>query len=486
MKRHLQIEPTDLNLSVEEEAILLDEQSQISAELNELDADATRIIDMNVIINDTTQVISGLPEVNGVEADLVAAVSEMAVAGTDADPDDILSIPANGLSAEGFLKSVGDTLTNIWNAIKTAIAKMYEHLKKFFANFSLRSSMMKSKMSAASDKRKELDKKIETIKKDREDSAEKIQTIEKRYKESTIPLGNRGHFLFTPKGVPADLSGEMDRLLKFIDTTAQDIIPLLTALMHDVAMRLKEIQKEAKSRDHSTNNEEYSAIRDFRKRVEAIVTKVGPLHKEKSYGIAYGHQGLDFLGDLQLVMLYTSWKDKENPDNIGDARHQLEDTAKFEFKVRMAETKTPLNARLPMLPDEQLSSVIEVMNKFFELSNGGSPVSRLNARAVEAFKEVSAFMDQLMKMDHGLAGFGPPGNGDQGNRAAGWRGLFHGYAALIKSVEKARNDIYFTLFSETADIMQTCLDYALRCERAREAIISDVFGEADPTHGEMI
>jgi hypothetical protein len=145
MKRHLQApEPQPIPtpvLSVEEEAILADEHNEASQALDNATADADRITEVADVAQDAVQVVDMTPEVGQVEQELVGAVGDMAVAGTDADPTDIINIPAaptegeepkpEGLSVEG----IASTLKSIWDAIITAIKNMWVGFKHWLTTY---------------------------------------------------------------------------------------------------------------------------------------------------------------------------------------------------------------------------------------------------------------------------------------------------------------------------------------------------------------
>lgn len=127
-------------LSVEEEAILTDEHNEASQALDQATADADRVTEVAEVATDAVQVVDITPQVGQVEAELVGAVGDMAVAGTDADPADVISLPTptegaepapEGLSVEG----IASTLKSIWDAIVTAIKNMWVGLKHWLTTY---------------------------------------------------------------------------------------------------------------------------------------------------------------------------------------------------------------------------------------------------------------------------------------------------------------------------------------------------------------
>jgi hypothetical protein len=144
MQRHLKApapQPAPIpTLSVEEEAILADEHSEASQALDQATAAADHITDVADVANDAVQVVDITPQCGQVEAELVEAVGDMAVAGSDADPADVISLPMpaeggeptpEGLSVEG----IASTLKSIWDAIVTAIKNMWVGFKHWMTTY---------------------------------------------------------------------------------------------------------------------------------------------------------------------------------------------------------------------------------------------------------------------------------------------------------------------------------------------------------------
>jgi hypothetical protein len=134
MKRHFQIVaeqgPT---LSVEEEAILSDASSEAEAAVDLAAAEVERIGEVSDVANDAMLVVSGVPEVGKIEAELVSAVAEMAVAGTDANPEEVLAVS----SGDGMMTTEGivSALQAIWRAIVTAIKNLWVGLKHWLTTY---------------------------------------------------------------------------------------------------------------------------------------------------------------------------------------------------------------------------------------------------------------------------------------------------------------------------------------------------------------
>jgi hypothetical protein len=136
MRRHLQPTPAPVvHLSAEEQAIIADEVNQHSLELTDTVAESERLGDIIISMGDVQTVVSNEPQIGQVEETLISAVADMAVAGTDANAEEVVQdlLPsAQGLSAESAVEGIRAALLRVWNAIKTMLEKMWGHIERFF------------------------------------------------------------------------------------------------------------------------------------------------------------------------------------------------------------------------------------------------------------------------------------------------------------------------------------------------------------------
>lgn len=135
MKRHFQDMPAEVvRLSVEEQAILDDTNNEAEIGLDVAEADVERVAEVANVANDAVLVVNEAPELGTVEQNLVAAVSDMAVAGTDADPAEVLAVAGptdDAMTTEGIMSA----LKSIWDAIVTSIKNMWLGVKHFFTTW---------------------------------------------------------------------------------------------------------------------------------------------------------------------------------------------------------------------------------------------------------------------------------------------------------------------------------------------------------------
>jgi hypothetical protein len=136
MRRHLQPTPQPaLQLSLEEEAIVADEINQHLMEVADAATATDRLGDIIISMGDVEVVAINEPKLGQVEGSLISSVADMAVAGTDADPEAVLAglLPANGVSAESFGEKVKNALAELWKKIQAMIKIAWENIKRFFS-----------------------------------------------------------------------------------------------------------------------------------------------------------------------------------------------------------------------------------------------------------------------------------------------------------------------------------------------------------------
>jgi hypothetical protein len=150
MKRHLVAQPAaPVTLSVEEEAILIDEHNTSNNDLVAMEVEIDRMDDTQDIVTDVQSVIAQTETVGEVEQSLIGAVGDMAAAGTDACADDIIpQVALDGVSTEGFIENVKERVAKIWEAIKDFIRKTWNHIKAFFRTIVNFMSPLKKKEAA--------------------------------------------------------------------------------------------------------------------------------------------------------------------------------------------------------------------------------------------------------------------------------------------------------------------------------------------------
>lgn len=96
-------------------------------------ADVERCIEVAQVLGEVTDVVSSkVSEATPTEARLTELVGDMAVAGTDANPEDV--VPSMEAYADGpaAMKKVKENIAKMWEWLKKLVAKITERLKYYF------------------------------------------------------------------------------------------------------------------------------------------------------------------------------------------------------------------------------------------------------------------------------------------------------------------------------------------------------------------
>lgn len=127
----------DESISMEEEAIMLDESSQAAAEASQDLNEAERIVQVSDALEDLAVVAGSKDEVSDTEAALMEKAGDMAVAGTDIAPDEIVpameSFRVDGkISGSLAMENFREKADRIWQNIKRILKEIWEKISTFF------------------------------------------------------------------------------------------------------------------------------------------------------------------------------------------------------------------------------------------------------------------------------------------------------------------------------------------------------------------
>lgn len=124
---------TDVVLSMEEEAILLDQAQSDITEATTALAAAGRADDTDAALSDTSDISDSIEAPTEVDQALANDVKDMAVAGTDIDVGELEPSISDidGVAVE----SVADMLKSVWNSIVAMLEKAWKFIKNFYDSF---------------------------------------------------------------------------------------------------------------------------------------------------------------------------------------------------------------------------------------------------------------------------------------------------------------------------------------------------------------
>lgn len=123
--------------SLEEETIDLQEadtaQAQATADVQE----ANRVEDVTDVMLNVADTLETTDEITPQQAMLTDTVSEMAVAGSDGDPDDVIptasDVVEGKVSLESFVEDIRKRAAEIWQRIRQFCLEIWKTIKEFFA-----------------------------------------------------------------------------------------------------------------------------------------------------------------------------------------------------------------------------------------------------------------------------------------------------------------------------------------------------------------
>jgi hypothetical protein len=126
------------NISMEEEAIMLDEAGQSAAEVAQDLNEAEHVVQVSDALEDLAVVAGSKEELSPQEAAAMETAGQMAVAGTDVDPDEIVPAMESFKDADGkisgklAMESFRETARNIWENIKRILKEIWSKIESFF------------------------------------------------------------------------------------------------------------------------------------------------------------------------------------------------------------------------------------------------------------------------------------------------------------------------------------------------------------------
>lgn len=120
------------NISMEEEEMLADAAPQDAADAEAEIAAAERTLDVSEALEDLAAVSDGIEEATPTEAALIDTTAQMAVAGTDIQPEEIVPAMEGYVGRRIATEDLRDRAKTIWEAIKRMLKSIWEKIEGFF------------------------------------------------------------------------------------------------------------------------------------------------------------------------------------------------------------------------------------------------------------------------------------------------------------------------------------------------------------------
>lgn len=120
-----------LNISCEEADVMADEAE---VDLAEADGDlqtAERLADVSDAMEDMAAIVDGVEEPSETERNLVEIAGDMAVAGSDAEAEEVM-VPATESFGRAGMESIGEKAKQIWDRVLAMLKKIWEKIESFF------------------------------------------------------------------------------------------------------------------------------------------------------------------------------------------------------------------------------------------------------------------------------------------------------------------------------------------------------------------
>lgn len=118
-------------LSLEEEAIETAEQTQEAGEIaNELN-EADRALDISDALEDLALIADGIETATPAEAALVESVGQMAVAGSDVSPEEVVPAMESFVGTKIATEGIRETAHALWQRVQEFVKKIWERIEAF-------------------------------------------------------------------------------------------------------------------------------------------------------------------------------------------------------------------------------------------------------------------------------------------------------------------------------------------------------------------
>lgn len=119
-------------LSLEEEMIIVDEAAQDEAQVERDLSESERVIEVSDALEDVAVVADGIEAATPGEVALIDTASQMAVAGTDIEPEEVVPAMESYMGKRISTESIRETARTIWENIQAFLTKVWNQIVAYF------------------------------------------------------------------------------------------------------------------------------------------------------------------------------------------------------------------------------------------------------------------------------------------------------------------------------------------------------------------
>lgn len=120
------------NISLEEEQLLLDESAADAAGTESDLKEAERIIEVSDALEDLAVIADGIEEATPAEVALLETAGDMAVAGTDVEPEEVVPAMEQYQGRRIATEGIRETAQTIWRSIQEFLKNIWKKIESFF------------------------------------------------------------------------------------------------------------------------------------------------------------------------------------------------------------------------------------------------------------------------------------------------------------------------------------------------------------------
>lgn len=144
-------------LSLEEEMLIVDEAAQDEAQVERDLSESERVIEVSDALEDVAVVADGIEAATPGEVALIDTASQMAVAGTDIEPEQVVPAMESYMGKRISTEGIRETARTIWENIQAFLTKVWNQIVAYF-RVSAVVPMVEKRIASLEKKVKELGK----------------------------------------------------------------------------------------------------------------------------------------------------------------------------------------------------------------------------------------------------------------------------------------------------------------------------------------